>query len=429
METTVEKLKESKIKTTTTISDAEHADAEKKALERLASQVDIKGFRSGKAPLEKIRERINEEALLQETVRVLLPSVLKEGLAKSEAKPILRPAANVTSIKPLVISVTFVNRPPVTVKKPESIKVERKKVPDVTESDVDDFVEKVLLQDRTEALVERAAKAGDSIRISMKGTKKGKQVDELTVGSYAIMLGKEELFPELESHLTGMKKDEVKTVDVTFPKTHDIPGIRGEKIAVELTVKTVSEVTVPKLTQEYITQRLQTDKTPEALRSDIRLMIKDRRTSDEMKRREEELYDKVKEATSVEIASELIETEVQEMVRDLHERLKKQGTNLQDWLKNTGKDEKSIVEEMRTIAKSRTTLRFGLQELAEKLKIEPDEAEFKAAIASTEARAKAAGHTVPPEELLPEGSIYENLRYELRIKALLDRMVKDELSK
>jgi len=278
-------------------------------------------------------------------------------------------------------------------------------------------------------LVERAAKAGDSIRISMKGTKKGKQVDELTVGSYAIMLGKEELFPELESHLTGMKKDEVKTVDVTFPKTHDIPGIRGEKIAVELTVKTVSEVTVPKLTQEYITQRLQTDKTPEALRSDIRLMIKDRRTSDEMKRREEELYDKVKEATSVEIASELIETEVQEMVRDLHERLKKQGTNLQDWLKNTGKDEKSIVEEMRTIAKSRTTLRFGLQELAEKLKIEPDEAEFKAAIASTEARAKAAGHTVPPEELLPEGSIYENLRYELRIKALLDRMVKDELSK
>ncbi len=426
METKVEKLKESKVMSVTTVTDDERLHAERQALARLAEQVEIKGFRVGKAPADKVRERVGEERLLEETVRVLLPQVLKDGLEKTGAKPILRPAANVKSLKPLVITVTFVNRPPVSVKRAESIAVEKKKVADVTEADIDDFVKKVLLQDRTETPVDRAAAKGDSIRIAMKGSKKGKPVDELTTNSYAIMLGSEELFPELEPHLIGMKKDEVKSVDVTFPKDHDIPGLRGEKVTVELTVKSVADVKIPELTQDYIHTRLQTQKTPAELRADIKMMLADRRVSEEMKRREEELYDKVRDATSVELASELIETEVQEMVRDLHERLERQGTNVTDWLKVTGKDEKSVVDEMRTIAKSRTTLRFGLQEMAEKLKVEADAGELAAAVKATEARAKAEGHTIPEGELAPGGSMYENLRYELRMQALRDRMIADE---
>lgn len=429
METKVEKLKESKVKTVTTIDDGERSMAEKEALERLAQQVEIKGFRVGKAPIDKVRERVGEEKVLEETVRVLLPKVLKDGLDKSQAKPILRPAANVTSVKPLVISVTFVNRPPVSVKKPESITVEKKVVPEVTRGDVDDFISKILLQDRTETPVEREAKDGDSVRISMKGTKKGKPVDELTVGSYAILIGKEELFPELAVHLVGTKTNDVKTVDVTFPKDHDIPGIRGEKISVEMTVKGVSEVKIPELTAEYVKTRLQSTKTPDELREDIKAMMKDRRTADEIKRREEELYEKIRGATSVEIASEIIDTEVQEMVRDLHERLTSQGTTVQDWLKASGKDEKSVVEEMKAIAKSRTTLRFGMQEMADKLQIEPDPVELNAAIKATEARAKAEGHTIPAEELKAGGSAYENLRYELRMKSLRDRLVEDAAPK
>ena len=410
----------------TTVSDEERLQAEKLALAKLSEHVEIKGFRIGKAPHDKVRERVGEERLVEETVRILLPKILKEGLEKTGAKPILRPSANVTCMKPLTISVTFVNRPPVTVKKVESIKVEKKEVPEVSEKDVDEFVQKVLLQDRTETPVDRAIAKGDSARIGMKGTKKGKPVDELTVGAYNIMLGHEELFPELESHLIGMKKDDMKSVDISFPKDHDIPRIRGEKITVEMTVKSVSSVTIPELTQEYIKTRLQTDKTPEALRSEIKTMLADRRKADEMKRREEELYTKVREATSVELASELIETEVQEMVRDLHERLGRQGTNVEDWLKMTGKTEKDIVEEMRGIARSRTTLRFGLQEMAEKLKIEPNSTELSAAIKATEARAKAEGHEISESELKEGGSVYENLRYELRMQTLLDQMIGEE---
>lgn len=429
MDIKVEKLKESKIRTVTVVTEEERMEAEKQALNRLAAQVEIKGFRVGKAPHDKVRARVGEEMLLEETVRALLPKVLKEAMEKSEAKPILRPSADIIATSPLTIGITFVNRPPVTVKKPEGIKVDKKTPPEVTEKDVNDFVQKVLMQDRTETPVEREAKKGDAVRFEMKTTKKGKPVDELTVPAYGMIIGGEELFPQLEEHLIGMKKGDTKTADVSFPKDHDIPAIRGEKLSVEMTLKSVAEVKIPELTEEYIKTRLQTDKTPDALRAEIKDMLTSRRRDDEMKRREEELYDKVRSATSVELASELIEAEVQEMVRDLHERLEKQGTNVQDWLKMTGKTEKTVADEMRDIARSRTTLRFGMQELADKLNVEPNADTMTAALKAAEAQAKASGSSAKPEDFKAGGTVYENLRYELRMQALQDMMIADEKKK
>lgn len=429
METKVEKLKESKIRTVTVVTEEERSAAEKQALERLAEQVEIKGFRVGKAPADKVRERVGEERLTEETVRVLLPKVLQDGMEKSQAKPILRPAATIESTKPLTISLIFVNRPPVTVKKAASIKIEKKALPEPTDAEVETFLKKVLLQDRTETPVERPVQKGDAVRLALSSNIKGKPVEELTVPNYGFILGSEELLPQLETHLIGMKKDEKKTVTIDFPKDHDIPALRGNKVSVEITLKSVGEVKIPELTQEYIKTRLQTDKTPEALRVDIRKMLGDRKRMDEMKRREDEFYDKIRAATSVELAPELIDAEVQEMVRDLHERLGQQNITMEDWLKSTGKDEKTVVEEMRGIAKSRTTLRFGMQQMAEEIKIEPDPESLSAALRAAEQQAKTSGTNVGSDAFVAGGPVYENIRYEMKMQTLRDRLIADETPK
>jgi trigger factor len=418
MDITVEKLKDAKIRTVTVMTEDERTAAEKEALNQLANHIEIKGFRAGKAPHDKVRERIGAENLIEETVRVLLPKVLKAALEKSEAKPILRPSANILKKDPLTIEIVFINRPAVSIKKPEKITVEKKKPADVTTKDVDGFISKVLEQDRTETPVDREAQKGDVVHFAIKTTKKGTQVDALTIPAYDMVLGAEETLPELEEHLIGMKKGDSKTAQITFPKDHDIEAIRGEKLQVEMTLKSVATVKVPELTQEYIKERLKTDKTPEALRTDIETMLASRRMEEEMRRREEELYEKIRAATSVEIAPELIETEVQDMVRDLHERLEKQGTSVQDWLQMTGKTEKSVADEMRDIAKSRTILRFGMQELADALKIEPEADVLSAALVSAQAHAKTSGSRAKPEDFLLGGTVYENLHYELRMRAL-----------
>ncbi len=426
METTIEKLPQSRIRTLTVITDDERQNAENIAVALLAERVEIKGFRVGKAPADMVRNRVGEERLTEETVRALLPKVLKEALEKSGAKPILRPAASVTSSKPLTISLVFVERPAVNLKKPDSINVEKKTFTETTDAEVETFIKKILMQDRQETPVDRQAKQGDLVHLSMSAKKKEKQVDELTIGHYSLMIGSEDLLPQLETHVLGMKKNDKKTADVTFPKEHDIPGIRGEKITIEITAKGVNEVKLPELTQEYLKTRLGTDMTPDLFRKDVKKMMLDRKKSEEMKRREEDLYEKVKAATQVDVAPELLDAEVQDMVQDLHQRLEQQKMSMDDWLKATGKDAKSVIDEMKQIASSRIVLRFGMQELATKLKIEPDDKALEQNLKSAKEHEEKNGHSIPEAELQPGGSVYEQIKFDLKMQALVKQMVEDE---
>jgi ABC-type cobalamin/Fe3+-siderophores transport system ATPase subunit len=155
---------------------------------------------------------------------------------------------------------------------------------------------------------------------------------------------------------------------------------------------------------QRLVRRLGADRSLEQFRADIKDMLTRQRTEAETKRREEELYDKVRSATSVELAPELIDTEVQEMVRDFVGRLKEQGSTFADWLTATNKKEEDVVKEMKEIAQSRIILRFGMQELANALEIEPAEDAMKAQLDSARASAKAEGHPLPEEELKSGGS-------------------------
>ncbi|MSR67390.1 trigger factor [Candidatus Peribacteria bacterium] len=427
METKIEKLKQARIKTTTVVPDTAKKAAEELALKALAHRIKIKGFREGMAPANLVREHVTQEQIMEETVRQLLPEVMKDAFKVSNAKPIIRPAASVVSLEPLTISIVFVERPTAEMKKPESIKVEKKTIPETSQKDIDAFIGKLLIQDKVETPVSREAKKGDSVTLKLAAKDKAsKQVDELTVGRYAVILGSEDLLSELEPHLLGIKKGERKSAVIEFPKDHDIPGIQGKKLTIDLEATEVSEVKLPELTSEYIKSRLGADRTPDAFRTEVGQMLTNQKKSQEMKRREEELYEKVKAATKIELAPELIDAEVQEMVIDLQERLKRQNTTVEDWLKATNKDQKTVFDEMKEIANSRIVLRFGMQALAESKKIVVDPTEIHLAMKAEITHAKEHGHPLSEADQKEGGSAYERIKWEKTMQKLVEGMIGEE---
>ncbi len=430
METKVEKLKESRIKTITILTADERKQAEDDALKSLARQVRIKGFREGMAPPELVRAQIKPEQLNEEIVRMAIPRVATDALKISSAKPIIRPSATIVSLDPLTISLVFVEKPEAELKKPDSIKVEKKKIEPVSTKDTEDFIHKLLLQDRTETPVDRAAAKGDLVKVALATKdKSGAEVKELTVGHYGLELGSDELLPELESHVTGMKKDEKKSVEIDFPKTHDIPALQGKKLTVEILNKGVAETKLPELTADYIKSRLGADRTPDAFRKEVEQMLTNQKRSEEMKRREEELYQNVRSAVKIGIAPELIDAETQEMLVDLQERLKRQEMTLEQWMESTGKKPQQVIDEMKGVATDRITLRFGMQLLAEHKKIEPDAADMQKAIEGERAHAKDHGHPLEEKDLQPGGNFYEQAKWELTMQKLVASLIEDEKSK
>ncbi len=427
METKIEKLKESRIQATTIITPEERSLAEQKALKSLATRVKIKGFREGMAPADLVRSHVKPEDVTEETIRMILPDVVSQSLKESGAKPIIRPSANVVSLEPLTISITFVERPIAEIKKPDSIKVEKKVIAETTDKEADAFIHKLLKQDMTEMPVEREAKKGDAVKVSLAAKDKaGKQIDEITVGHYSVHIGEEELLKELESHVLGMKKGDKKNVEIEFAKDHDIPAIKGKKVSIEITAKEIAEVKLPELTAAYIKTRLGAERTPEAFKTEVKQMLSSQNKSTEMKRRENELYDKVKAATKIEIAPELIDAEVQEMLADLQQRLKKQEMTIEQWLESTNKKAEEVMTEMKGIAKDRIILRFGMQALADAKKTEADPKRIEESITRERAHAKEHGHSVKEEDLKEGGQVYEQIRWEQKMQQLVGEMIEEE---
>ena len=426
MEISIEKLKQCRIKATIVIAEDERRKAEDAALAAIGKHVRTKGFREGKAPVAIVREQAGAERVLEETVRRLIPQMMKEAIEKSGAKPIMHPAASITSTSPLTVDILFVERPTVILKKPDSITVEKKRATEVTEQDIARVLRRMMEHDITETAVDRAAANGDSVQLSLKSTdKEGKPVEELTVDRYKTLIGSEELLPEIAKAALGMKKGDKKTVTIAFSKTHDINGLRGKTVNVEMTANVVNAVTLPELTQEFIKTRFGVERTPEGFKAEVKEMLSKQRKNDEMKRREEEFYKSVRAATTVDLAQELIDAETKEMLHDLEERLKKQETTLEQWMKMTGKLPKDLGEEMKKIAVDRITLRMGLQEYVDKKKIELTEEEMKKLLDAIKEHATKNGHAIPDEELKAGGGVYEQVRWEERMKKAVEMVVKD----
>ncbi|MDD5056080.1 MAG: trigger factor [Candidatus Peribacteraceae bacterium] len=426
MEISIEKLKQCRIQATVIVAEDERRKAEEAALAAIGQHVRVKGFREGKAPAGIVRGQAGEERILEETVRRLLPQMVRSALEKSAAKPIMQPSASVKSTSPLTVTILFVERPTVILKKPDSITVEKKRTTEVTEQDIARVLRRMMEHDITETPVDRAAANGDSVQLSLKSTDKdGKPVEELTVDRYKTLIGSEELLPEIAKAAVGMKKGDKKTVTIPFSKTHDINGLRGKTVTVEMTATVVNAVTLPELTQAFIKTRFGVERTPEGFKAEVKEMLAKQRKNDEMKRREEEFFKAVRAATTVDLAQELIDAETREMLHDLEERLKKQEMSLEQWMKMTGKKPNELGEEMKKIAIDRITLRMGLQEFVEKKKIELTEEEMKKLIDPIKEHADKDGHPIPEEELKPNGGVYEQVRWEQRMKRAVEEAVRD----
>lgn len=420
MQTRIETLKQARKKVLVTLDEVEKATGEVKALKKLAESVNLPGFRPGKAPIDLVKEKAGKERILEETVRALLPDIMKAALAAGEFKPILQPSISVDSVEPLIVGVLFVERPEIHVKAAKKIGLKKEPMTEPTDADVESFIKNLLDRDRTEKSVDRVSKAGDIVEVSMEAVDgEGQQIKEISVGRYLFTIGKEELLPELEPTIAGTKAGDIKVSEVTFSKDHGIPLLQGKKAKVTMTVKEVRETMLPELTPEYIKKRLGVEKSVDAFKGDVRSMLAEQKKRGEMQKREQELLKLVREATTIDLAPELLNAEAQVVFHDFEDRIKSQGLTFADWIKSTGKEQKQVEEELMQAAKDRLTLRFGMHEVVKEREITVTDEEVNALI--HQGMHGEHDHS----EHAPGTPMFEDAKTEVKIRKFIDEMVGD----
>ena len=315
MKNTVENLSPTRVKLTIEVSFADLQPSIDAAYTRIASQVNIPGFRKGKIPSRIIDQRFGRAAVLEEAVNDAIPSTLAEALIENEIVQLGRPEVDVTTLDEeagLIYTAELDIRPEFDLPDFASLKV----VVDNAEV-TDEQVEEQLtgLRGRFGSLktVERAAQDGDIILIDLAGTHDGVEVPDVTASALSYELGSDGMVPGFDDAVRGAKADEVR--DFVF--TPEGGEWAGKAIIVSVTVKEVRERELPAADDDFAQLASEFDTIGE-LREDVRTRLGRVRLVEQAYQARDRAHDALMEAIRVEIPQGVVQEEIDAHFGDGH---------------------------------------------------------------------------------------------------------------
>lgn len=97
--TNLKSTKENQALVEITVSAETTKEAHSEALEHLAEEVTIKGFRKGKAPISLVEKELDPQKVLEHAVSHLLPQILSTALKNHDLKPLTNPRISLVEAK------------------------------------------------------------------------------------------------------------------------------------------------------------------------------------------------------------------------------------------------------------------------------------------------------------------------------------------
>jgi len=417
----IERLPAARSAVTLTIDGAARQKAEEQALQSLATQVNLKGFRPGKAPASVVREQIKPDILLEETIRVIVSSALPALMQEHNLKPILPPKVELTATEPLTMKVVFVEHPEVKVKE-KDLRVEKKEAK-ADQKDIDRVIQSVLAEDRTTKEVERAAQKGDQVTIDFHATDEaGTPIEGLKAEAYQAVIGEANLLPGFEDALAGLEKGGKKSFTLTLPENYQAEHLRKKPVTFHVSTAKIEEVQTPTLTDEYAKAKLRVGSAKE-FTDKVTDSIKAQEEQFQRMSRERQLIEQITKATTVELAPELLDEELRMLISDLGERLQSQGTTMADWLKTQNKTPEKLTEEFKVQAADRLKLRFGISKLIDEKAVTLTPEELQQAVENFLGSVPDEQQTSARAALVPGTEQYRELEWRTKVEKLLNQLL------
>lgn len=239
-------------------------------LKDLARHVRLDGFRPGKVPMRTIKQRFGEQ-VRQEAYGTLIQETLYEAASQQNLLPAGEPQVELREAAEeggLGYTAIFEVMPEVKLADLSGQSVTRP-VAEVTETDIDDMIEKLRKQRTVWNDVERGAKDGDTIHISFKGMVDGEAFQGGAAENVPLTLGSGAMIEGFETGLLGAKSGDERTLEVKFPDDYRAEHLAGKDATFDVTVLRVTEPQLPEVDEEFVKAFGVESGTVEGLRADV----------------------------------------------------------------------------------------------------------------------------------------------------------------
>ena len=343
----------------------------------------IKGFRKGKAPVEKILQNFGAE-ITKETVNRLCRKMYSEALEQSGVKLVQMIGIHEPEFAPemgMKFTIVADIEPEFKLAKYKGIAVKAHD-PVVTEDEVDAYVERMrqVFAKFEETQPDYVICAQDLVSVSFKATTDGKPLKEVVPEAeqlseredFWFQVREDQFIPEIVEAVTGMRCGDQKTVKVKFPKDHQLEQLQGCKAIFDLTVKAVRQQI--SVSDEELCKQVKTESLEE-FRKSVRERMQESALQEEMVRRKNVVIEHLLKKNSFDVPESELREVTGNVLDQMMRRAQYEGVQTEDLASK--RDE--IVSSATQSATNQLRIKYILREIAanEKLAATDDELQAK----------------------------------------------------
>ena len=369
----------------------------KKAVQKIADQANIPGFRKGKAPRAIIEMHYGKEAVKQEAFEIVANKAYSEALDQEKLIPVSDPKVEESTFeegKDMELTIKVTLKPEPELGEYKGLHVEKKEV-EVTDEQVDAQIKDMMGRDAKMVVAEEGAviEKGDFAIIDFAGTVDGEPFSGGEGKGYPLEVGSNSFIPGFEDQLVGLSKGDSTDVEVTFPEDYFVKDLAGKEAIFKVNIQDVKRKELPELNDEYVASK--TDfKTVEELLANYKERMQKAAEANAKAEYEHELIDLAVANAKFSVPEIMIEDKISQMVEEMKMSLESRKMSLDMYMQYTGLDMAKIRENQRPVAEENVKTDLVLDAIAKAEDIQVDMADVDAEIAAISAQ-----HGASPEEV------------------------------
>ena len=365
------------------IDSAQFEEAMERSYKKNVKQINIPGFRKGKAPRKIIEKYYTEAIFYDDAINFAVPGAYDKAVEESGIEPVEMPEIDIVKLEKgenFVFSALVTVRPEVTLGEYKGITAE-KDVNTVTDEEVDAEIKK--MQENAASIstvTEGTVEMGDKVDLNFEGFVNDVAFEGGKGENYSLVIGSNSFIPGFEDQIAGKTIGEDFDVNVTFPEDYHSEDLKGKAAIFKCKVNSVEKKNLPELDDEFAKDVSEFD-TLEELRADAKAKLEKSKEAEAQRKFEDAVIDIAVENATVEVPACMINNQIENQIQDISYRLQSQGMPLEQYLQFTGMTMDALREQLKDSAEKAVKSQLVLAEIAKAENVEVSDEDVDAEFA------------------------------------------------
>ena len=340
-------------------------EAMKKVYLKTAKYFNVPGFRKGKAPMQMVEKQYGASIFYEDTFNELVPEIYDEAIKTNNVEAVSRPQIDIQQMekgKNLIFTAIVQVIPEVKLGKYKGIELNKIEY-NVSDEDIEH--ELGHMQEKNSRIVtveDRPVEPKDITVIDFEGFVDGKAFDGGKAEKHELEIGSNTFIPGFEDQIIGMRIEEEKDINVKFPEEYFSKDLAGKDATFKVKLHEIKKKELPELDDEFAKDVSEFD-TLKELKADIKSKQEKQNEEKAKYETQDAVIKELCKDVKVDIPSGMIEMEIDNMIKDIEQRLSYQGLKLEQYLQMMGMDMDALHAQLMPAAKQQAIFEAIIDEI------------------------------------------------------------------